>query len=46
MALDLLLILAISIEPKRIFSLLKNSLLDRRNRAYIDLVKALELLKS
>ena len=46
MALDLLLILAISLEPERIFSLVEKSVSDRRNRTQMDLLESLELLKS
>ena len=46
MALDILSILAMSSEPERVFSSVKNNLLDRRNRTQIDLLENLELLKS
>ena len=46
MALDILSILVMSSEPKRVFSLVKNNLSDRRNRTQMDLLENLELLKS
>ena len=46
MALDLLSIPAISTKAERIFSYLKDSISERRNKLNIDLVKALVLLKS
>jgi len=46
MALDILSILAMSSEPERVFSLVENNLLDRRNCTQIDLLENLELLKS
>ena len=46
MALDILSIPAMSSEPERVFSLVENNLLDRRNRTQMDLLENLELLKS
>jgi len=46
MALDILSIPAMSSEPERVFSLVKNNLSDRRNRIQMDLLENLELLKS
>jgi hypothetical protein len=46
MALNILSIPAMSDEPERLFSSAGLTLTDRRNRAGIDLVEALEQLKS
>jgi len=46
MAIDILSIPAMSIDPKRLFSDAKIILLDRRNRLGIDTIQALECLKS
>ena len=46
MALDLLLIPAMSTEPERVFSSVQENISDRRNQAQMDLIEALELLKS
>ena len=46
MALDILLIPAMSAEPERLFSGAKILITDRRNRLSIESIKALECLKS
>jgi len=46
MALDLLLIPAMSTEPERVFSTLQENVSDQKNRSSIELVEALLLLKS
>ena len=46
MALDLLLIPAMSTDPERAFSIIRENVLDRKNRSSTELVKALLLLKS
>jgi hypothetical protein len=45
-AVDILLIPAISAEPKRLFSGAKITITDRRNRLRSDIIEALECLKS
>jgi hypothetical protein len=46
MALDLLSIPAMSAEPERLFSETKVTLQDRRNRLGIDIIEAIECIKS
>jgi len=46
MTLDLLLIPTMSTEPKCVFSSVQENILDWRNQVQIDLIEALELLKS
>lgn len=46
MAVDILLIPIMSAEPERLFSRVKITITDRRNRLGIDVIKALECLKS
>ena len=46
MALDILLIPVMSADPERLFSSVKITILDRRNRLRIYTIKALECLKS
>lgn len=46
MALDLLSIPAMSSEPERVFSSVVNCLSDRRNKMSMEVLEALELLKS
>lgn len=46
MALDVLSILAMSVEPERLFSGAKITITDRRNRLGIESIEAAECLKS
>ncbi|EEU34443.1 uncharacterized protein NECHADRAFT_44483, partial [Fusarium vanettenii 77-13-4] len=46
MAVDILLIPAMSTEPERLFSGAKITIIDRRNRLRSNIVEALECLKS
>ena len=46
MALDILLIPAMSAEPERLFSSAKITITDRRNRLGIESIEAIECLKS